>query len=357
MSSKSHKKKNGAYKAKIALVAVLGTVLTFTVALLCLILFTDIIFDTDTTRNETESQTDVIFANNNDIQPVKDGKLMALYNGEPLYAGGQAIAENFTVQLMDENGNIQIVTDYTCDQLSDDFRLAEGENTFEFEYMGRKASVDVDAVNIRTLPYPPNYILQYVDKEAAEAKAEKVRNGELSFEEAFERVAFTGDSQIVGIVSYGILSDARIVAKIGESYDWFDKNFDRVIMAASNCDSIIVHYGINTLSVSASERAYRISQYKDLLARLKASLPHLRIIVSGVFPVSYSIFGSQARFMYINEYDYDLVEMCMELGIEYISDNEYMLKNNNVFGDDGLHLTGDFYRYYWMENLIEVMGI
>lgn len=356
MSSKSYNKKKKSYRAKIAAVAALGTVLAFGVALLCIIVFTDMIFERNPVQNEQESTpySDVV---SNDAEPVKADFLVVRYNGAPLYAGGQAVAENFSVGLRNPDGTVQEVTDYTCAQLEDDFRLSEGENVFEFEYGGLKTSIPVEAVNIRSLPYPPNYVIRYVDREASADKAEKLRKGEISFEEAFQKVAFTGDSQIVGIVSNGILGGERIVAKVGESYDWFESNFDRVVMAASNCDSIIVHYGINTLSVSADERSFRISQYKELLSRLKASLPHLRIIVSGVFPVSYSIFGSQARFMYINEYDYDLVEMCMELGIEYISDNEYMLQNSNVFGPDGLHLTGDFYRSYWMENLIEVMGL
>lgn len=355
MSSKSYNKKKKSYRAKIAAVAVLGTVLAFGVALLCIIVFTDMIFERNPMQKEDEikSQPAVVLG----VNPGKAATLAVQYNGAPLYAGGQAVAQNFAVTINNPDGSTQTVTDYSCAQLEDDFRLSEGGNTFEFEYAGLKASIEVNAVNIRTLPYPPDYVNRYVDKEASAEKAEKLKKGEITFEEAFQKVAFTGDSQIAGLISNGILGDERIVAKVGESYDWFDSNFDRVVMAASNCDAIVVHYGINTLSVSADERAFRINQYKELLARLKAALPHLRIIVSGVFPVSYSIFGSQERFMYINEYDYDLVDMCMELGIEYVSDNEYMLKNSGIFGPDGLHLTGNFYRNYWLENLIEVMGL
>ena len=356
MSTKSRKKKSRAYRRKIVTVTILGILLAVASCMMCLLLFTDIIFSRNTEQDETEPAS-IIADVSGGISSDEITKIYVTYDGGPVYAGGQAVADYFTVKAQHSDGSEEIVTDYDCRQLSDDYRLSEGENTFEFEYHGKMATIDLNAKDIRTLPYPPDYVTHYVDKEAAEDKAQKLRNGEITFDEAFADVAFTGDSQIVGLISYGLLGEERIVAKIGESYDWFDANFDRVVMAASNCETIVVHYGINTLSSSADERRARIEQYKELLVRLKEALPHLRIIVSGVFPVSFSIFGSQDRFKYISDYDYDLVDMCMEIGVEYLSDNEYMLQHSEVFGQDGLHLTGDFYRNYWMENIIEVMGI
>ena len=47
------------------------------------------------------------------------------------------------------------------------------------------------------------------------------------------------------------------------------------------------------MSASAEERERRISQYTELLSRLKAEVPDTRIIVSGVFPVSDTIYNNK----------------------------------------------------------------
>lgn len=49
--------------------------------------------------------------------------------------------------------------------------------------------------------------------------------------------------------------------------------------------------------------------------------------------------------------------MCMEIGVEYLSDNAYMMEHQDVFGSDGLHLTKEFYTGYWLKNLVTTMGL
>lgn len=364
MSSKeevSKKKKNtSGYGIKIAMVVGLGTLLICGIVAIALIMFSGLFSINSEIKNSGEYKYDDIYAGINPKE--SDGsagqaKLTARYIGDELYAGGQAIADDFLVEVVYENGDTEEVNDFDSVILQDDFRLAEGENTIEFSYNGLTAAVDVNAVNIRTLPYPPDYVLKAVDAEEAQQKVDMLNNGTLSFADAFSNMSFTGDSQIKALATNGIISMDYIVAENGESYDYFNANMDRVLAQAAGKDAVIVHYGINTLSTSAEDRTARINQYKELLLRVKNTYPDTRVIVSGVFPVCYTIFATQERFEYINDYDFQLCEMCMEIGVEYLSDNAYMMEHQELFGSDGLHLTKEFYTDYWLKNIVTTMGL
>lgn len=286
-----------------------------------------------------------------------DGVLSVEYTGGTVYAGGQAIAGNFNVKLTTDDGFEKIINDYECAQLAPEYRMTEGDNVFEFRYGEQTASITLEAVSVRAFPYPPSYILRKVDLGSTQEKVNQIDSGAISYEQAFSNVAFTGDSQIKALAVDRILSMNRIVAENGESYDYLAAHFDEVVSKALGTEALIVHYGINTLSTSADERQKRINQYRELLIRLKEALPGTRIIVSGVFPVHYSIFGNQDRFVYIIEYDYALLEMCMAIGVEYLSDNAYMMEHQELFSQDGLHLCPEFYSQYWLKNIILTMGL
>lgn len=355
------KKKSGSYAIKVAMAVGLGTLLICGIVAIGLIAFSDLFsLSPGTSGSRTYSYDDPygnMLPDKSTVNASAVTKLNVQYVGDVLYAGGQAIPDNFVIEVVHEDGGTERVTDYESVILNDGFRLSEGENTIEFTYEGLTASIVVNAVNIRNLPYPPNYVLTVVDSEAAQQKVDMLDNGELSFAEALSNISFTGDSQIKALATNGIISMDYIVAENGESYDYFSVNMDRVIAQAAGKDAVIVHYGINTLSTSAEERTSRINQYKELLLTLKSACPETRIIVSGVFPVCYTIFSTQQRFEYINDYDFQLCEMCMEIGVEYLSDNAYMMEHQELFSSDGLHLTKEFYTGYWLKNIVTTMGL
>ncbi|MCM1307952.1 MAG: hypothetical protein NC223_05070 [Butyrivibrio sp.] len=374
-SSRRHgSKKNRHYAFQLAMVAGLVTMLVCGIVTIGLMLFSNLFAEpliapnasagydhTNIYENITPSHTRAPDlqsggeTNGGDV-PSED-VLSVEYVGGTVYAGGQAVAANFNVKLTSNDGFERSVGDYECAQLAPEYRLSEGDNVFEFKYGGQTASITLEAVSVRTFPYPPSYILRKVDLGAVQERIDLIDSGALSYEQAFANIAFTGDSQIKALAVDRILSMNRIVAENGESYDYLAAHFDEVVSKALGTEALIVHYGINTLSTSADERQKRINQYRELLVRLKEALPGTRIIVSGVFPVHYSIFGNQDRFVYIIEYDYALLEMCMAIGAEYLSDNAYMMEHQELFSQDGLHLRPEFYSQYWLKNIILTMGL
>lgn len=346
---KSSKNKN---TGKIILLVGYGLLLAAALAFLVMIIISG-----KSDRKDSDNKKTYTHVYKGPDEVTDTDRISAKFIGDELYAGGQAVSGDFQVELVHDDGTSYELTEYTCDMFDEGKRLDEGSNNFTFGYGTLTTTITVDAVNPKDYVYPPSYVLNKVDNLAAAEKVAELENGTLSYEDVFSEVVFTGDSQIKALATNGIFTMDRIVAEVGESYDYLEANFDSVVNMALGSDVLVVHYGINTLNASADDRAQRIEQYKDLLLRLKEKLPHVRIIVSGVFPVSDTILSSQERYACIEEYDFMILEMCMEIGVEYLSDNEYMVQHQEVFSKDGIHLTKEFYTEYWLKNLILTMGI
>lgn len=354
-------KKKRSNVGSIIIIAVLSIAILFGIVVICVLMQSNIFLIEQPKPTPSVEQptgnTNLPVDINHEQSGAKLIELTAQYDGGTLFAKGQAIKDNFTVVAVYNDGVREVITDYECPELAEDYRLAEGFNTFHFSKNDIETILVINAVDIRKLAYPPNYVTVKVDEWKATSAVESIKEGNLSFNEYFKNIAFTGDSQIKALSTGNLIALTRNISKVGVSYDYFAAHFDEIVSVSLGCDAIIVHYGINSLSTSASERASRIAQYKKLLTNLKEKLPGTRIIVSGLFPVSSKLFTEQARFRYIIDYNYDLCEMCMELGIDYLSDNEYIGSHQNYFAGDGLHLSTRFYRDYWLYNIITVMGV
>lgn len=355
MSGNTRKGSKESLASKIVIVVVLGIVLLTGLAAIGVFLFSDLF--PNNLIGDSDGSDDRIYQG---LQ-VKDAggmdKLTVEYTGGELYAGGQVNSEDFIVNVVYKDGTIEEVTGYNSTFLNEDFCLETGSNSIIFYYGSLSAVITVEATDINTLEFPPSYVTVKVDEEKANKVIEGIESGTVTYEEAFSRVVFTGDSQIKALSSYEIFTADRLLAKVGESFDYFDSNFDNIVSMCQDKEVLVVHYGINTLSTSESVRNEELAKYRNTLTRLKDALPDVRIIVSGVFPVSRSIYFNQERFSYITEFDRKIFGMCQELGIEYLSDNQYITEHQEVFGADGLHLTKQFYTEYWLKNLITTMGI
>ena len=341
---------------QIATVSFLGVVLAAGLVVIYLLLGTDLLLKDHSNGISNQGYTGNNTANSVTIDDTVE-KLSVEYTGGEILAGGQAIADDFVVEVVYKNGDRVRVTDYECKMLEDDFRLEKGSNTFVFTYGTLSAVKTVEANSINRYIFAPTYVKYNVDSDKAEALITQIESGEISYKDAFADVAFTGDSQIKALESFSILTSNTVQAEVGMSFDYLEENFDTVITKAYGKSALIVHYGINNLSTDEATRQVRLNQYKNLLARLKTELPGTRVIVSGLFPVSNDSFYIQPRFAYINLYNFNILEICMELGIEYYSNCEFLTDNQQYFEGDGLHLIPSFYTEYWLNDIIRTLGI
>ena len=355
--SNNKKTDNNNLWSKIAIVVALGVLLVVGIVVIALISFSNLFSGVFPDGKLNFFGNDYVYNGLQVNGHTAADSLSVKFVGGDLYAGGQVVPENFEVVVHYKDGYSEEITNYDSIILDDAYRLVKGSNTIVFYYGSLSAAITLQATETENMLYPPNYVLHQVDENASLDTVSKLENGTITYKDVFSKVGFTGDSQIKALSSFGIIPDNQVVAKVGESLEYMEANMDNIIALGSDKDVLIVHYGINTLSTSAVDRAARVEHYKNLLLRLKNALPNTRIVVSGVFPVADSIYYNQQRFAYINDYNKALFEMCCEIGVEYLSDNEYMTVHQEVFSGDGLHLTKEFYTNYWLKNIILTLGI
>lgn len=94
--------------------------------------------------------------------------------------------------------------------------------------------------------YAPTYEYKAANKDKSVAKVDKIEKGNLSYAEALDNVAFTGDSQIAALISYNILEQSNVEALVGASADYMEEKFRLIVAKATGKDAIVVHYGINS---------------------------------------------------------------------------------------------------------------
>ena len=354
----SKKKSDGGKGIYAVLIAAALAVMILVGALIAALVYVLNPFSEDDPGTQSTQQTVDETGNKNPFFSHEGSEgITVTYNGREVYAGGQVRPEDFTVMLNFKDGTSVEITEYESIIQTDTFRLIKGNNTIAFYYEGLWANAAVYAKDVSTLRYPPSYVINAVDEAKADQKISLIESGAISYQQALEKVAFTGDSQIKALTTNGILAEGQVLAKVGESLNYMEENLNKIIAMSYGKEVLVVHYGINSLRISEEGRAEDVERYKELLLTIKEALPELRIIVSGLFPVSDGIFFTQTRFAYIDDYNDALFAMCCEIGVDYLSDNEYIVSHQEYFLGDGLHLKKSFYTEYWLKNLIKTMGV
>lgn len=289
---------------------------------------------------------------------VNGGSLTVTLKKGNFYAGGYVDSSYFDVKVSDEDGERYLRSnEYACEQLASDFRLSAGINTYTFLYDNMEASIDIEAVDITSLQYSPNYIIRYPDSNMAEEIISQVNRGEGQYKNLLAGWGYIGDSQIAALsLLYDLADKTAVMAEVGSGLDYIFTNYETSLSMLYNKNTLVIHTGINELAIDGDKIDNFVERYGMLIDKYKTDRPDLRIIVDGIFPVSPSIVNSFPGYSRIEEANKKLCKMCMEKGIEFISDYQYTIEHPEFFGPDGLHMNRNFYIEYWMENLVRNIG-
>ena len=181
-----------------------------------------------------------------------------------------------------------------------------------------------------------------------------IDSGKTTYRKVFQDVYIVGDSLMNGLEAYNILNSNHLVTQVSASLYHLDGNLNKIIRM--NPPVLILHYGVNMISTDRKYLNNYITMYTSLIQKLQASLPDTRIIISGIFPVNRNIARAN-RFGMINEYNQTLINMCNNLGIEYMDSSSVLYAHPECYGGDGIHLSKAFYEKYWLRFIIREMGI
>ncbi len=233
--------------------------------------------------------------------------------------------------------------------------IKEGENTFTITYRDYTADVKITGIDIDSVTVATNYNLYYFDSAAANRLVTQIKNGESTYDSAFEGVLFCGDSRTKAVATSLALESDHILAENGVGLEHLETYMQELLRR--NPKTIILNYGVNSMSEAQQARDEFVEQYKGLIKEIKRALPQSRIIVAAIFPVSPYFAVEQPRMDYIDDVNLQLFKMCIDLDVEFINGTDIIKLNSNLINADGLHFSDTFYRQYWLEELIKKMGI
>lgn len=186
-----------------------------------------------------------------------------------------------------------------------------------------------------------------------DATLSKLSSGELTYDDVFSGFCFAGDSLMEGLGAYGVLDYSKLVTKVGATLTHLNSNYSTVVNKKPK--TLILHYGINSISTSTSSMNNFIADYTKLVEKLKSDLPTTRIVISLLFPVGSG--ATAARFQNVNKYNSALITMCSKLSVEYVDSSPVFKEHPECWGSDGIHVRKSFYSDYWLKFLIKQLKI
>ena len=277
--------------------------------------------------------------------------ITARYTGEECFSGTYVDKKSIKVYGKLSDGTRKELTSW--DAVLGPVR--EGSNTFTITYRDFSTQLKVTGVSLNTVTSATNYNLYAFDEAAAKRLVSNIKNGNSTYDEAFEGVLLCGDSRTKAIITCQTLKEEKILAENGVGLEHLDLYMPELL--SRNPETIILNYGVNSISEVEEARDEFVQKYRELIVEIKQALPQTRIIVAAIFPVSAGFADEQPRMYYIDTMNLELFKMCVELGIEFIDGTDIIYDNSVLLNPDGLHFTETFYKQYWLQELIEKMGI
>ncbi len=285
---------------------------------------------------------------------VEGRKLYVSFKGTDAVAGYTLTRDDFIVSWGETADTAEITSDYTCEALESGLLLKEGNNRLDFVYEGLTSTVTIKAKDIYKEEYAPDYIAY--EGQNADKLASDLADGKITLTQAFEDWGFIGDSQVDALSAYAILPKSSVVAETGSNTKYLLDNYDSILEMLKNKNTLVIHTGINNQLDQISVRINYIQEYASLIDKLKEDRPDLRIIVTGIFPVSEKKAESSPMYGYIKTVNFMLCQMSISKGVAFVNCSEYIDEHPEYFSADGLHMETKFYTDYWLGELLGKIG-
>lgn len=198
------------------------------------------------------------------------------------------------------------------------------------------------------------YIPYSIDSEKLKATLKKLDDGDISITKVFENTLFVGDSITAGIGGYGYADNCY--AEVGASLSRYMDSGMMNAIVSFNPEYLVLHFGLNEISLYDYHLDAFIDNYTDCLIELKSRLPQTKIIVMSLTPVTQTAIDEQERMVRIDDYNVRIKNMCVGLGVGYEDDADRFKANGDCYSRDGIHFSSSLYGE-WLRDFIEQMGV
>ncbi|MCZ6944415.1 hypothetical protein EJ131_28865 [Bacillus mycoides] len=166
-----------------------------------------------------------------------------------------------------------------------------------------------------------------------------------TFKSIFKSSVFLGDSITDGLHDIDILDEENIVSGIGKSIGDAQKNIEQVVNQKPK--NIFILLGLCNLS-ETKESA--ITQYSQLIQKIKEKLPDTKINILSITPVTPERTQKEERYKNINDFNEGFKVLAKKEQVNFIDLSPIFKDNPDLYVKDGIHFKSEFYPI-WLEYL------
>ena len=180
---------------------------------------------------------------------------------------------------------------------------------------------------------------------------------------SFPGAAFIGDSRVVGLESYGVISDADVYASVGisikdvmnkKTYTNEDGTLSTIMeaMFKKEYDKIYIKFGINELGWVYLDEYKRY--YGEVIDSLKNRYPNARIYLQATLPMLEGRTDDTYNNTKIDKINELTKQLAQEKNVNWVDITSAVTDSTGVLpeeaSNDGIHLTRD-YLFKWVDYL------
>ncbi|MFP3413763.1 GDSL-type esterase/lipase family protein [Bacillus sp. SIMBA_074] len=166
-----------------------------------------------------------------------------------------------------------------------------------------------------------------------------------TFKSIFKSSVFLGDSITDGLHDIDILDEENIVSGIGKSIGDAQKNIEQVVNQKPK--NIFILLGLCNLS-EAKESV--ITQYSQLIQKIKEKLPDTKINILSITPVTPERTQKEERYKNINDFNEGFKVLAKKEQVNFIDLSPIFKDNPDLYVKDGIHFKSEFYPI-WLDYL------
>jgi lysophospholipase L1-like esterase len=166
-----------------------------------------------------------------------------------------------------------------------------------------------------------------------------------TFKSIFKSSVFLGDSITDGLHDIDILDEENIVSGIGKSIGDAQKNIEQVVNQKPK--NIFILLGLCNLS-ETKEAA--ITQYSQLIQKIKEKLPDTKINILSITPVTPERTQKEERYKNINDFNEGFKVLAKKEQVNFIDLSPIFKDNPDLYVKDGIHFKSEFYPI-WLDYL------
>ncbi len=176
-------------------------------------------------------------------------------------------------------------------------------------------------------------------REAIAANADQ-GSGQADLAQAFANAVVIGDSQAEALEAYQVLPSASVAATIGRSIVTAEDDYNKTVVRSPKY--VFVTYGMNDCLIYGGDVEKFIDVYSDLVARLQADIPDVRVIICSLILPSDAAVQKKPALANVTNYNVALQQLASQLGLAYIDCTPIV--KTDLYAQDGLHMQKSFYQ-------------